>query len=96
MLKKDTKEAFNKHKAFFDRINSNLVSIHSFGFSFSDVDLYYIQRIAEKVTPSEVIWYINEFDNNTRNEESNKGRRFKKKLEKVEKMGFKIEVDKRW
>ena len=96
ILKKDTFEAYCKHSSFFDRIGDDLVDIHSFGFGFSDVDLYYVRRIAEKIKNKSVVWYINKYDDEMRNKKSYEGQQFKKQLDKIVKMGFEVEVDSRW
>ena len=63
-----------------------LETIHSFGFSFSDVDMIYVEEIAEQCDDTKkVIWYLNTFDGgNTM---------FRQKLAKL---GFQVEVDHRW
>lgn len=45
-LHKPTRKIFEEHKLFFDRIRENhILNVYSWGFSFSDVDNYYIQQI---------------------------------------------------
>lgn len=95
-LYKDTEEAFYKNKDFFERINDELETIHSFGFSFSDVDMFYIEKIAEKVTPQKVCWYINNYDNNERKENSKKGQNMEMKIKRIKDLGFDVRVDTRW
>ena len=60
-LKKDTKQAIEKHKYFFDKL-SGVESVYSYGFSFSDVDLVYIEEICKHMNTKEVIWYLNSYD----------------------------------
>ena len=60
-LKKDTKQAIEKHKHFFDKL-SGVERIYSYGFSFSDVDLVYIKEICKCINTKEVIWYLNSYD----------------------------------
>lgn len=96
LLKKDTEDAFDRNVDFFDRIGGGLESIHTFGFSFSDVDLYYIQKIAERTDPSKVTWYINKFDDAKRYGTDWKSIKFKRQMDKVAAMGFNILVDNRW
>lgn len=96
LLKKDTEDAFDRNVDFFDRVGGGLESIHTFGFSFSDVDLYYIQKIAERTDPSKVTWYINKFDDAKRYGTDWKSIKFKRQVDKVAAMGFNILVDNRW
>ncbi len=96
MLRKDTNGAYTKHKDFFDRIDNELVDIHTYGFSFSDVDMYYVKKIAESVDPTCITWYINKYDADKRTEDSPQGRKLDAQIKKVEAMGFKIVVDDRW
>lgn len=64
---KDTWEAYDKHIDFFDSLN-NVEAIYSYGFSFSDVDLTYINRISDRTSYSaaakgkKIPWYLNNFD----------------------------------
>ena len=95
-LYKDTAEAYGRHQEFFDRIRDDLVDIHSYGFSFSEVDLYYVKRIAEKVDATKVTWYINKYTDIERNDKSMSGRKLNEQIKKIEALGFKIMVDKRW
>lgn len=66
-LRKNTAEAFNNHKDFFNELrfiasNSNL-DIYSFGFSFSDVDKYYIEKICKIIDTKHTCFYLNDYDN---------------------------------
>ena len=95
-LYKDTEDAWSRHADFFDRIGTDLTDIHSFGFSFSDVDFYYVQRLAEKVDVAKVTWYINQYaDLECRNGTIN-GRYLAAQLKKAQDLGFKVVVDGRW
>nr|WP_297705296.1 AbiH family protein [uncultured Butyrivibrio sp.] len=96
LLYKDTADAWNRHLDFFDRIGGDLVDIHSYGFSFSDVDLYYAERIAEIVDTAKVTWYINKFTDSERNSGTRKGRVLNEQIKKVEVLGFKVVADNRW
>lgn len=60
-LKKDTKQAIEKHKYFFDKL-SGVERIYSYGFSFSDVDLVYIKEICKHINTKKVIWHLNSYD----------------------------------
>ena len=95
-LYKDTADAWNRHTDFFDRIGQELVDIHSYGFSFSDVDLYYAERIAEMIDATKVTWYINSYTDSERKRGTRNGRKLDEQIKKVEALGFKIAVDNRW
>ncbi|WP_276766743.1 bacteriophage abortive infection AbiH family protein [Gemella morbillorum] len=73
-LKKDTKQAIEKHKYFFDKL-SEVERIYSYGFSFSDVDLVYIEEICKRINTKKVIWHLNSYDDKRNSE-------FKKKIKK--------------
>ena len=96
ILRKDTEDAFGRNIGFFDRIGRGLESVHTYGFSFSDVDMYYVKKIAERTDPSQITWYINKFDDGKRNGTGPENNKFKKQLDKVAAMGFNIVVEKRW
>ena len=83
-LKKDTMTALGEHIDFFKKMDE-LETIHSFGFGFADVDMYYIEKIAEQVDPNGVIWFLSSFDRNNT-----------EKREKLENLGFHVAVDGRW
>ena len=95
-LRKDTFEAYLKHSSVFDKINNQLEDIHSFGFSFSDVDLYYIEKISERIDLSKVTWFINSFDYKERRKDTESGHKLDKQIRKIEDMGIRIDVDDRW
>lgn len=81
-LLKNTDRALEKQYDFFNSLN-NVESIHSFGFSLSDVDMIYIEKIAEK-SPG-VTWLLNNYDSTDTD-----------KREKLEKLGFIVQIDDRW
>lgn len=62
-LRKDTIGAIEKHKYFFDDIDSTVDKVYSYGFSFSEVDNVYIKSICERLTNPDVVWYLNDYDN---------------------------------
>lgn len=95
-LYKDTAKAWSRHADFFDRIGTDLIDIHSFGFSFSGVDFYYVQRLAEKVDATKVTWYINQHADLERRNGTINGRYLAAQLKKVEDLGFEVVVDGRW
>ena len=60
-LRKNTWLAIKQNKELFERIR-NVSEIYPYGFSFSDVDMVYIDKISEKVDPTQVTWYFNTYD----------------------------------
>ena len=83
-LYKDTTDAWNRHLDFFDRVGDELVDIHSYGFSFSNVDLFYVEMIAGKLDVLKVTWYINKIDDELRKKGSRQGKRLDEQIKKVE------------
>ncbi|MDO8156049.1 hypothetical protein FKQ51_01400 [Bacillus toyonensis] len=80
LLKKDTDRALDLAEFFFDDLSS-VQEIYSIGFSFSEVDLKYIERICEVCNTAKT-WYLSKYDY------KEKGKEYK---EKIEKAGFKGE-----
>ncbi|WP_139490059.1 bacteriophage abortive infection AbiH family protein [Brevibacillus dissolubilis] len=62
-LRKNTAGAIKKHQDFFDNLSSDVDKIYSYGFSFSKVDQIYIIEICKRLKTTDVIWYLNDFDN---------------------------------
>lgn len=62
LLRKKTENAISKNKDFFDMIKTGVSEIYSIGFSFSDVDMVYIEEIVNRINSNEVIWYFDTFD----------------------------------
>lgn len=84
-MRKDTAKVLRENATFFNRIK-NVSKIYSYGFSFADVDMCYIEEIARSVDPSKVRWYFNRFD-------------IKNKpdcVDKIRRMGFKVRKSHRW
>ncbi|MBQ8624638.1 MAG: bacteriophage abortive infection AbiH family protein [Agathobacter sp.] len=84
-LKKDTKKAFEDHEDFFERIHS-VNKIYSYGFSFSEVDMVYIEEICKRIDVSKVRWYFNHYDWKNKTEY----------VDKIKALGFKVRRDYRW
>ncbi|MEK4715818.1 bacteriophage abortive infection AbiH family protein [Sporosarcina sp. FSL K6-5500] len=62
-LRKKTEIALNNNMYFFERLsNDNVREIYSYGFSFSEVDMVYLEEISKRVNTQKVIWYFNDFD----------------------------------
>lgn len=83
--KKDAQSAISEHWQFFRSVSS-VKEIYSFGFSFSDVDIPYIQHIARNVDRTKVTWY---FDNYTWNNE-------RQIVEKIKDLGFMVSKAVEW
>ncbi len=84
-LHKNTQKALDEHSKFFKSI-ANVREIYSFGFSFSDVDMIYIEKISRKVDLQNTIWYLNTYDWKNKKD-------YKKKLENL---GFTVKLEDRW
>lgn len=72
-LRKNTVEAFNNHKDFFNDLqmlasNSSL-NIYSYGFSFSKVDRYYLIKICEIIDTENICFYMNNHDDDKKRSE---------------------------
>ena len=84
-LRKNTNQAVVDNINFFRKL-SGIKKIYSYGFSFSDVDMIYLEELGRYVDVKKVRWYFNQFDwkNNIQN------------VEKVKHLGFKVRVCRRW
>lgn len=61
-LRKDVSKIIQENSAFFSRL-SNVTKIYSYGFSYSDVDMPYIDKIINSISnDSYTIWYFNSYD----------------------------------
>lgn len=67
IYEKDTEEVFKENKRFFDSLN-NVLTIYFYGFSFSDVDIYYLDRISETVDCKNILIYLHSYDTSKRDE----------------------------
>lgn len=80
-LRKNTRGLIEKNKPFFEELKlSNITGIYSYGFSFSDVDLPYVEHICKYLDTNNITWFLNDF-----NDEKDK----KDFIEKITKCGFK-------
>lgn len=65
-LKKDTENAYNKNKSFFENIKISAIekplTIYSYGFSFSLADRYYLKKICDIIDTSKICFYMNNYD----------------------------------
>ncbi|MDO4921394.1 MAG: bacteriophage abortive infection AbiH family protein [Phascolarctobacterium sp.] len=70
ILKKDTNQVLDTHSEFFDLLEeNNITEIYSYGFSFSKVDLPYIQEICERINTENAVWYMNDYAHNDYSDE---------------------------
>lgn len=71
-LRKNTEEIIKSHEFFKIDLN-NIDEIYSYGFSFSEVDLPYINEICKKMNTKNIIWFLSDFESeNTREEYKDK------------------------
>ena len=71
-LKKDTEHVIAAHEDFWNKISqTEITDIYSFGFSYGDVDLPYIQRVIQclKSDGQNVTWHWNQYDHGEKNEQ---------------------------
>ncbi|PFZ06587.1 hypothetical protein COL63_27455 [Bacillus pseudomycoides] len=59
-LRKDTRKIIEQKQAFFNDLTS-IEKIYSYGFSFSSVDLPYIEEICNKLDTTNIIWFLHDF-----------------------------------
>ncbi|MED4287465.1 bacteriophage abortive infection AbiH family protein [Priestia megaterium] len=78
-LRKDTQKAIKRAHSFFDNL-AYTKKIYSYGFSFSEVDLPYIEEICKRLNTKNITWYLSDF-NTEKERETYK--------EKIKKCGFK-------
>ena len=57
-----------------------------FGFSFSKVDMCYIEEISRRLKPRKIRWYFNSYD----------WKYNKKKVDEIKEYGYKIRRCRRW
>lgn len=84
-LRKNTRKALSDNYNFFERI-SGVRKIYSYGFSFSNVDMIYLEEICKHIEPNKVRWYFNKYDWKNNQDSVNK----------VRNLGFKIRISRRW
>lgn len=59
-LRKDVVKCYLYHQNFFENL-SHIKKVFSFGFSYNDIDLFYIKRIIEQAK-DDVQWYLDDYD----------------------------------
>ncbi len=62
-LKKKVVDCFNNNINFFNRIRQTKIEeIYSIGFSFTDIDLFYIRKLCKLVDTENIIWHLAKYD----------------------------------
>ena len=60
-FRKNTDMQMIKYKKFFKQLDSNILKVYSYGFSYGRVDGVYIKRIIKSISPM-AKWYFTEFE----------------------------------
>lgn len=84
-LRKKTYQAINENKYFFKKLTT-IKNIYSYGFSFSDVDMVYLDEICSHITTNKVTFFFNEYDW-TNNKEF---------INKIKTLGFHVKKTDEW
>ena len=74
-MKKDTERAIEDQEDFWNKIiQTEVTDIYSFGFSYGEVDLPYIQRVIQclKCDGQNVTWHWNRYDHGEKNDQYEK------------------------
>lgn len=82
---KDTSKVIQHNQDFFQSLK-DVREIYSFGFSFSDVDVVYINEICKCLPSHDSTWYFNTYDS-----ENNA-----KFLELIKSKGFSVKTENKW
>ncbi|WP_253212704.1 AbiH family protein [Tetragenococcus halophilus] len=61
-LKKPTEKIINDNEMFFENLDHDIESIYSYGFSFGEIDLEYIQEMFRYIETRKVTWYLHSHD----------------------------------
>lgn len=62
-LRKNVMECYYANHYFFDKIKqNNLTDIYSIGFSFSEVDLFYIKALCKLFDTNTITWHLTKYD----------------------------------
>lgn len=84
-LLKDTSTIIADNYSLFASLN-DVTEIYSYGFSFSDVDMVYIDEICRHLNPTKVNWFFNTYDTKFNPQY----------IEKIRAKGFSIKEEHRW
>ena len=61
LFKKNTAKALKAHEAFFNALpREDISDVYSIGFSYSDVDMIYIQAVIKCLSRKKVTWYCHD------------------------------------
>ena len=74
-LKKDTERVIVNHEYFWNKISqTEITDIYSFGFSYGEVDLPYIQKVIQclKINDQSITWHWNRYDHGEKNDQYTK------------------------
>ena len=82
---KDTNSAIITNGKFFSKLR-DVTEIYSYGFSFSEVDMVYINEICKNIIPQNVTWYFNSYDTEHNTD----------LLELIKNKGFCVKTECRW
>ena len=85
ILEKRTERIILENKTFFQNLQ-DITEIYSYGFSFGDVDMVYLDEICKYISPKEVTWYFNTYDTMNNPEY----------LEKIRNRGFLVKTESAW
>lgn len=61
LLRKDTKRAFQAHQDFFEKAGDEIDAVYSIGFSYGDVDLFYVKELCRRLS-DQAVWYLDDYD----------------------------------
>lgn len=61
-LHKNTVEALENNKEFFEGLAKDIIEIYAFGFSFNNVDMIYLNEIFKKIDTNNIDFYLHDFD----------------------------------
>jgi len=85
-LRKPTSRIIESNRCFFEKLQGEIDSIYSYGFSFGEVDLIYIKEVLKHLDSGNIKWYLHRHDE-IKHEE------FKKKIKKCGFQGTFLEFD---
>jgi hypothetical protein len=60
IMKKPVRQCIEKQRSFFDNL-ADVRNIYSYGFSFGDVDMPYIEKILQSIQNDDVTWHLNDY-----------------------------------
>lgn len=60
-LRKNTEDVKKKNQLFFKSLPSSITNIFTYGFSFSKIDITYIEEICSILSTNNMTWYLNDY-----------------------------------